>query len=169
MEEAMSSVALKCPADFFALGPNTLVLGQESYCHWRYPHQRDLTYSAIAACTEHLPSRVYSHQLLEQFITASVQAIAFVRRRTCHNQPLNISLLRFTRRGQRCVVLVVDGLPLPGSLPDLPNPTDPALLEPTLDRHLTHACILQAVDGYLITSDERILQLTLSWSESVQC
>lgn len=161
------AVVLKCPPDFHTLGRNDVCVGQAVEAHWHLWRKGRLTDNAIANCMEFLTHRTYSGRLLERFKEAAGEAIPYVAKRTHPEVRLRISLLRFTKEGERCVALTVDSLPLPGLAIEIPSPTDPDLLQPNLRRHFAHARILAHVDGYMIVSNSAILQLMLSWSETV--
>lgn len=162
------AIILKCPPDFHTLGRNDVCVGQAAEGHWSFWRHGTLTDNVIAVCMEFLTAGSYSARLLERFKEAAGEAIPFVAKRSHPEERLHISLLRFTKEGERCVALTVDSLPLPGLKIELPSPTDPDLLKPNLYRHFAHARILPAVDGYMIVSNATVLQLILSWSESVQ-
>lgn len=163
----MDVTIIKCPPDFLLVG-HTNWIGQVSEAHWVYPDRRNLTGTAIARCMEHITWPMYSDRLRERFEAAAAEAIPFVTRRTLQQAPMRIGLIRFTKLGQRCVVMTVDSVPLPGLHLHLPDPDDPDLRQPNLKRHYTHARIWRAVDGYAVSSDEQVLQLSLSWAEPVR-
>jgi hypothetical protein len=158
-------VVLKCPGDFFALGKQDVLLGNQVGCHWQYWRTGDFTSRAINDCLAHLCRRFYTDQLRERVARAMSQAVPFVANRTHPEEPVKVGLVRFVSRGQKCVTLTIDSMPLPGRKIDVPEPTNPAVTQPTIGPYLSFGLIYRVVDGFLFINDEHILQLSLSWSE----
>lgn len=163
----MRHLVLKCPADFFTLGRNTVFSTNVVASYAPADHHRAPS-DIMARSMEHVCPTSYSAGMCQRFSEGASEAISFVAKVTDPLKPLSISLVRFVNRGQRCIVLIVDGHMTPDHPIELPEATDDALVHPNPKRHLSHARIIRAADGYLITYDHpKILQLNLCWSESI--
>lgn len=160
-------VTLKYPPDFMTLGRNSVLIGPTAQRSWRYLDRRQITDRAITNCLMYLSERYYSASLRERFADAASEAIPFVVHHSHPEQPIQISLTRFTKQGERVVTLIVDGMPLPGDDIELPSPTDPDLTTPNWRHLFAHAYILPRVDAYVLVAAAPILQLNLAWSEHI--
>ena len=168
----LTMVAMKLPPTFTLLGPRRgVVLDScaEKRTIVRSPTSLDDTEAWLSQYIDGRYSPAFQHRVHE----AVVWAVAFVLKNTHTDNPVWLVLTQFMNEGERCVSVVLDGLPWPNAMLQIPMSSESWLAEPDMRtltgyQHgwLTHAMILHHVDGYGIHHVRgTVLQLNMTWYE----